>query len=531
MTPAEWYATAQQAGKEEEIRRAVEAVYCQNNFSAFVRNGWPVLHESEPIKWGYHIDCISEHLEAVARKEIFWLFINVPPGFAKSLLCSVFFPAWLWLDRPWFKLLCSSTNDVVTLRDARRHKQLVQSLWYQNTFNPNWQISQTQSADSNFGNTRGGERVSRTVNSSIIGIRPHGRILDDGNDPERIGSENYEDTNYWFENTLLKRRAHLDSFLVNVQQRLRENDLTGYALAREGNPKMVHLFLPNRYEPKRFFTSPVIEKKTQNPWRDWRTKEDELLHPPTLDQKTTDSERANDEAMDAAQNQQNPVPPGGVIFKADEFKRWSHEPTIADWPAGREPDFEVGAFPTYPLPPMDYEIITVDLNNQKQERGKKTNDWCVMDCWGQAHETDYYLLQQVRKKMGPSVAINLLVQIIRQRMEMGKLACVLIENKANGPTVIHGVRALLNLSHEEKLPGTHQFIRPWDIQGEKKDQRARAISYVTKAGRVYIPDEHEDGDMRYWLNEVTGFPNKTFDDRVDTMVMALTFFERSAQFG
>ena len=50
--------------------------------------------------------------------------------------------AWLWIKRPSFKFLCSSTNDIVTLRDARRHKQLVQSLWYQRTFRPDWEIGE-----------------------------------------------------------------------------------------------------------------------------------------------------------------------------------------------------------------------------------------------------------------------------------------------------------------------------------------------------------------------------------------------------
>lgn len=531
-THAEVLDLIRRCGSEDEIRDAVECVMCEASLAEFVRLAWLVLHEEEPVIWNWHIDCLCDHLEAVLGGDIVWLLINVPPGFAKSLLVSVFFPAWVWLRKPGYKFLCSSTNDIVTLRDARRHKQLVQSHWYQRTFRPDWEISRTQAADGNFGTTRNGERISRTVRSSIIGMRPHIRIVDDPNDPTRSGSEDFENTNEWTETVLLKRRARVDSPLVGVQQRLKENDFTGYMLQREGNPdKTVHLFLPNRYEPSRVIDTPVIDKRTGQPWEDPRTEVDELLFPLILDQKTTDSERANDPAVDSAQNQQNPTPPSGVIFSGDSFRRWSYEPTIDDWEQVRLPDFEHGLFPTYPLPEMDYLIITADLNNLKEKEAKRQTDWAVFDLWGR-HRNDYYLIKQVRDKIGVSASIQVLTGLIREQQDAGKLACVLVENKANGMSVIHGVRALLNLSHEERYPKSHQFIREWGVQGEDKVQRAKAIAYVPNDGRVYIPSEHEYAAMRHWLGEMVGFPNKTSDDRVDTCTMALTFFERGdAQFG
>lgn len=520
---------AQRAG-EDELRDVVEGFLCEATLAEFVYAAWTLHHEQEPLMWAPHIDCICEHLEATVDEQIQWLIINVPPGFSKSLLCSVYFPSWVWLKRPWYKFLCLSTNDHVTLRDARRHREIVTSPWYRRVFRPDWGISKSQAADGNFGNTRHGERVSRTVRSSIVGARPHGRLLDDPNDPEKINPDEYTRTNRWIEHTLLKRRAKLTSPLILIQQRLHEADATGYLLSRARNPNTVHLVLPNRYKVERSFASTVVNQATGIAWRDWRTQDDELLFEPILDRETTEQEIAADGGvMDAAQNQQDPTPRAGIIFRRDMFRRWSHEPNLGDWPEGREPDFTAGDYPTHPLPDkFDLLVSTCDPNNLKDEKAKRHTDYAVIDIWGK-HGLDYYLLAQVRQKLGVSATIAAVKDVIEHYSE--QLACVLIESKANGPTVIAGVRAVCGLAAEEKLPRTHQFIRDWGVQGESKTQRAEGIAYVAEAGRVYIQDERENGELEYWLNEVCGFPGRTRDDRVDTMTMALTFLERDRQFG
>ena len=55
------------------------------------------MEPSTPFVPGFHIDAIIEHLEAVTRGQIRNLLINVPPRHMKSLLVSVFWPAWEWI--------------------------------------------------------------------------------------------------------------------------------------------------------------------------------------------------------------------------------------------------------------------------------------------------------------------------------------------------------------------------------------------------------------------------------------------------
>jgi hypothetical protein len=65
----------------------------------FVRYFWHALEPKDrPLVEGWPLEAICDHLEALTFGDIETnrLLINVPPGFMKSLLCSVFWPAWEW---------------------------------------------------------------------------------------------------------------------------------------------------------------------------------------------------------------------------------------------------------------------------------------------------------------------------------------------------------------------------------------------------------------------------------------------------
>ena len=77
---------------EIELDRAIAA----QSFAGFVRSAWHVLEPSSELKWGWSLDAICQHLEAVTKGDIKRLLINVPPGCMKSLLVGVLWPAWEW---------------------------------------------------------------------------------------------------------------------------------------------------------------------------------------------------------------------------------------------------------------------------------------------------------------------------------------------------------------------------------------------------------------------------------------------------
>ena len=72
----------------------LDAEIASRSLREFVLQAWPIVEPSTPFVPGWHIDAIIEHLEAVSRGQIRNLLINVPPRHMKSLLVSVFWPAW-----------------------------------------------------------------------------------------------------------------------------------------------------------------------------------------------------------------------------------------------------------------------------------------------------------------------------------------------------------------------------------------------------------------------------------------------------
>jgi phage terminase large subunit-like protein len=519
---AELVALADRAG-EDELRDALTADLARAKFSDFVYRAWPVLHEDqseEALIWRWYLDCMCEHAQAQFLGQIEWLLIAIPPGFAKSIIFSVLLPSWVWLHKPWHRFLCSGTNERLTLRDARRMKAVVESRWYRRTFLPDWRMDPAHAADTDFANSRMGQRLSATVQSGVQGQRMHWRILDDGNDPEKLKQEEFRRVNHWLENTFLKRGVPPRSPLLSIQQRLSQMDATAFLLDRMPT-NSVYLWFPNRFDPRRTFTTQIIDPRTGEAWMDARTEEDELLNEQILDRETTDREREKAPAMDAAQNQQDPTPDGGIVFRPEMFMRWSHEPNqdqAADWEATPP------VYPTFPLPADDeweFSFICGDYNNLKKEKATRGTDYAAIGVFGVC-DARLYLRYLRRAKLGVSASVHETNELI-DRFDVAR---VLIETKANGPSVLHAIRALRGLAHEENLPRAFQYIRPWDVQGEDKEQRAKAYLYVIEDGQYYIQDPKENGEMLIYIAEHTRFPHGTRGDQVDITSMATAYFAR-----
>jgi len=468
----------------------------------FVRLVWGIHHRA-PIQWGWHVDCICEHLEAVHRKEIQHLIINIQPGFIKSLLVSVYFPSWVWTRDPGWQFLCTSATDDVVFRDARRHQEIMASDTYQEIFRPRWQMLPGQNAKGYFVNSMGGHRISRTTGQSITGLRADCRIMDDPVDASKAYADKSRitDINVWIDRAFLNRTNDPDSPLVLIMQRIAENDPSAHLLEL-GLPKTAHVCLPAEQDPKRVFVSPVIRRETAQPWTDPRA-EGELLHPERFGADDAAAKK-KDEFTWVSQYQQDPTPAGGNIFQLDDFRYWSHD---------GDPERNVIKLEDT----FDYKVITGDFNNLKFGRGKKNTDFACIDLWA-ARGLDRFLLLQIRQKLNVAASIHALIDLIDRT---DGLHGVFLEKAANGPSVIAGLKAHYGLE-----PNDESFIRGISVQGESKIQRAEAANRVVTEGRVYIPDPQENGEVGYWLQEVCGFPARTRDDRVDTMTMALIQMEK-----
>ena len=108
----------------------LRAEKARRSLKEFVQSAWMVVEPSTPFVPGWHVDAIIEHLEAVTNGLIRNLVINVPPRHMKSLLVSVFWPAWEWIRRPERRWLFSSYGAQLSIRDSLKCRRLIESPWY-----------------------------------------------------------------------------------------------------------------------------------------------------------------------------------------------------------------------------------------------------------------------------------------------------------------------------------------------------------------------------------------------------------------
>ena len=151
------------------LLQRIEAEKGRRDLKEFVKQAWHVIEPTTPFISGWHIDAIIEHLSAVSSGEIRNLLINIPPRHAKSLIVSVFWPMWTWIDQPHKRWLCSSYALSLAIRDNRKCKILIESDWFRSRYGDSFTLSSDQKAKGRFENSSRGYRMATSVGSAATG--------------------------------------------------------------------------------------------------------------------------------------------------------------------------------------------------------------------------------------------------------------------------------------------------------------------------------------------------------------------------
>ena len=286
------------AQEAEEITRARE------HLLDFVRLFWPVVEPLVPFSCNWHIEELCLILERVTAGELDRVLINVPPGSSKSLIVSVFWPAWEWTKFPDRRYLCASYAAELSTRDNLRVRTIVSSDLYQRNFELRLRPDQNQKK--RFYTTSGGWRVATSVGGAATGEHPDRVIVDDPTTVEQAMSEaDRNAANAWFDGTITTRGVTRKVAIVVIMQRLHQKDLTGHLLERGG---WTHVCFPMRF-------------RLPGDPRDRRTTPGELLWPELFSEATVARMEAEMGAYNAAgQLAQLPAPEGGGLFERAWFE-------------------------------------------------------------------------------------------------------------------------------------------------------------------------------------------------------------------
>lgn len=440
----------------------------------FVREAWSVLHPSTPYIHGWHIDAICDHLEAISDGRITRLLINVPPGTMKSLLVSVFWPAWEWTWHPSLQYLTTSYSEGYVKRDSRRMRDLVESEWYQSLWGD--KVRLTRAAELSFENTERGFREGKSF-ASMTGGRGDRVIIDDPHSTETAESaaERESTTRVFREAIPTRLNDPVKSAIVVIMQRLHEQDVSGQILALKLG--YVHLMLPMEFEPERKCTTSIG-------FEDPRTYDGELLFPERFPPDTVERDKIPMGSYAVAgQFQQRPSPREGGLFKKHWFEIVNAAPAGVRWVRG-------------------WDLAATKKAGKSSSVGPAYTAGVKL---GLGSDGTYYIGHVIRERGSPAEVDR----IIRNTAEQdGKSVHISIPQDP-GQAAKAQVLAFAKL-----LSG---FNVRFSTETGDKESRARPVSAQAEAGNIKIVRGPWNEAL---LDEMALFPSGSFKDQVDAMSRA-----------
>ena len=451
---------------------SAERELCRRSLVHFAQRAWHILEPSTPLKWGWALDAICQHLEAVTSGDIRRLLMNVPPGSMKSLLTGVIWPAWEWGPRAMqeMRYLGTAHKQDLAIRDNLKCRRLIQSQWYQEL----WPVVLTgdQNAKTKFENINTGFREAMAFDSMtgsrgdrVIIDDPHS--VDDANSPAKLKAGITT-----FREALPSRVNNDQSAIVIIMQRLNEGDVSAVAL----DLGYEHLCIPMRYES-------THSKPTSIGWSDPRTIDGELMFPARFPEpQVAELEQSLGTYAVAGQLQQRPSPLGGGMFR-DHWWQYLAAP-----------------------PPIQWRTIYADTAQKTADH----NDYSVFQCWGHSVTGQAVMLDMIRGKWeAPELEVMARAFWAKHKatQTQGTLRAMKVEDKVSGTGLIQTL----------KRDGIPIIDMKRNVD---KITRAFDAAPLIESGNVILMQDVPH--LTDFLAEASTFPNAAHDDMIDTAMSAIS---------
>lgn len=425
-----------------------------------------------------HVITIDRELTAVFNLQTERLLINIPPGHHKSTMLSLWV-AWCYANHADCNFLYISVSEERAEENTAFIKSIIEMPIYRELFGVT--LQRESKAKGKFKTTAGGCCQAFGAQGTIVGANaglPNldrfsgGVVLDDMHKPGEVHSQTMREAvinNY--RNTISQRPRGSNVPIIFIGQRLHEEDLPAYFIAgKDGYQwKTVILQSLNEYD---------------NP-----------LYPEVFPREYLLRKRQFEEYEFFAQHQQQPQPPGGGIFKREDFM----------------------------FLPLEPEIISTFLTIDTAETDKSWNDATAMSFFGvykivhRGIDSGLYGLHwlnareiRVEPKDLENEFFDFYMGCMRYRIKPG---CVLIEKKSTGVTLG---------SVLENTPGLRVLKIDRNSSGGNKTQRFYECQPFIAKGQVTFSLHAKHAQMCIdHMAKITGNMSHAHDDIADTLEMAI----------
>jgi predicted phage terminase large subunit-like protein len=443
---------------------------CRLDFVSLIEAAFNLLNPGRSFFMNWHIRVLAYYLEQVRLGRIKRLIINLPPRFLKSLIASIAFPAFVLGHDPTKRLLVISYGLDLADKFAYDSHRLMSSGLYKGIF-PYTRIARNAACE--IVTTRGGYRFGTSIDGSLTGRGGDIIIIDD---PLKLSDAESdikrEHVNDIYRNTIQSRLDDNENgAIVIVMQRLRPDDLCGTVLKHPDGWTVLNLPLIAERNEQIQIGENVYHLRRAG----------DLLHPEYFSQRAVDERRSQlDEKTFAAQYQQDPLQPLGVMIKRDTIQRYDHLPirkeshyVIQSWDTAIKADANA-----------DYSVCATLLVDDRR---------------------NYYVVEVLRDRL---LYPDLKAHAISQAQKHKPSKILVEEAGLLGRTLIKDLKAA-GLRTLGVIPEGDKLTRV-SVQLEKFANR-----------QVFFPREAP------WLgdfeNELLAFPNGRYDDQVDAVIQALAY--------
>ena len=495
------FSTRETASRTVELpysREEVGAEKARRSLEAFVRESWPVLEPGTPYHSNWHIGAICYHLEAVSAGEIKNLLVNVPPGFLKSLVGSVMWPAWEWIASPHLRYVAAANTLPLAVRDTKRMRDLVASEWYQRHYGSSFRLEADQNQKLRFQNDHKGYRVAKGVGSGtgergdrVIFDDPH--ELDDAESPEALrASVSYNNV------TLDSRRADPErSAKVVIQQRVSVGDVSDDILRKmeEGGRRYEVLCLPMRHDPEYQL---FVSSRNVLGWKDPRTEPGELLDPERYGPEALAEDEITYGERATAILDQKPREGATTIWKRAWWRDCRYDPAdVRIWNRATA------------------RYASLDTAN----KAKTTNAYSCLTIGDLQPEYTLPIRHVARERLEFPDLVEWTVEELGRFKNDRKFRALLIEDAASGTQLIQTLRR-----------SGPEWLRPRIVAipaTSNKEVNWKGASYWSKRGMTPLPEPSDFAEwLADWEREIFDVRNAPHKDQADSYSQLVNYLER-----
>lgn len=411
------------------------------------------------------------------------LCLNVPPRHTKSMIFNVFGPTWLWLSYPIKGVSVSHTGGLATQMNTKRYR-IINSEKFKEIFSD---ITLESNTKSSLVDVRGGELYSMNRNA-FTGYGGDIIINDDLTNAETARKDKAEMENAWsyYKNTMPSRINNPEKCIImNIQQRLAPNDITGHILNDEKLAQSYSfIVMPAYFEKTTHYVCPISGEVIT-----WE--KGEYLWP----ERFGDYENLKvqvGESVFETQYMQHPIASDKTIIKSDLIKEVNktEAPSIDD----ADMIYASHDFPVKDKEESDYlgSVLAYRVNNTLYIKDvlEKRMDF----------------VRSVKYVKDLDIALPGIIQII--------------EDKANGSPILQQLQDEV-AGMQAYQPGTNS-----------KSQRLESASLYMSSGNVkFLKEEFNEINNRWQVSEsiknletrLTNFPFVEHDDIIDAFTQLILF--------